>query len=72
MNDASTTVNTAEADELDALLGGLDIPNETIVDVQAVSDVAEDVIEETPADEAPVELAASDETILDAQGEVES
>jgi len=65
MNDASTTVNTAEADELDALLGGLDIPEETIVDVQAVSDVGEGVIEETPADESPVELAASDDTILD-------
>lgn len=64
MIDASTTVNTAEADELDALLGGLDIPEETIVDVQAVSDVSEDVIEET-ATEGQVELAATDETILD-------
>ena len=65
MNDASTTVNTAEADELDALLGGLDIPEETIVDVQAVSDVSEDVIEEGTTDGSQVVLAASDETILD-------
>ncbi|MBP2498366.1 hypothetical protein ABID82_005052 [Methylobacterium sp. PvP062] len=66
MNDASTTVMTAEADELDALLGGLDIPDETIVDVQAVSDVAaDDVIEEPATEDGQVELAATDETILD-------
>lgn len=65
MNDASTTMNTAEDTELDALLGALDILEETIVDMQAVSDVSGDVIEETPADEDQVELAAGDETILD-------
>jgi hypothetical protein len=65
MNDVSTTTNIAEDAELDALLDGLDIPEETIVDVQAVSDAVADVIEEPAGDEDQVELAASDETILD-------
>jgi hypothetical protein len=66
MTDANTTLNVAEDLELDALLGGLDIGEDEIVTVQAVSDeLPSDVIEEPDTEEAPLELAATEETVLD-------
>jgi hypothetical protein len=66
MTDANATMNVAEDLELDALLGDLDIPDDEVVTVQAVSEeLPADVIEEPETEETPVELAAAEDTVLD-------
>ncbi|MCP1539971.1 hypothetical protein [Methylorubrum extorquens] len=61
--DANTSIAANEAAELDALLGGLEIPDDEIVATQPVSDVEETIVEE-PIEET-LELEATDDTILD-------
>lgn len=66
MTGSNIAANTLdEAAELDALLGNLDLPEDEIVTVQAVTDETEETVIEETEGEAPVELAATDETVLD-------